>query len=57
MTDQEQDNPQHIYAPTFSIDFSPHCEWAKMATGKIIGYRWWVLGPLSFHVMWNRKGE
>jgi len=57
MTDQEQDNPQHIYAPTFSIEFSPHCEWAKMATGKIIGYRWWVLGPLSFHVMWNRKGE
>lgn len=41
------------YSPTFSIEFTPRADWLQWATGNVRGYRWWVLGPLSFHVIWS----
>ena len=45
------------YQPSYSIEFTPHAEWLKLATGKVRGYRWWVIGPLSFHVIWSAAQE
>lgn len=45
------------YQPSYSIEFTPHAEWRKFATGKARGYRWWVAGPLSFHVTWTAAPE
>ena len=45
------------YQPSYSIEFTPYVDWRKFATGKVRGYRWWVIGPLSFHVMWSAAPE
>lgn len=45
------------YQPSYFIEFTPHAEWLKLSTGKVSGYRWWGIGPLSFHVMWSAAPE